>query len=325
MPILVTGATGLLGSELTRQLLDDGHEVRILRRSTSSMDLLGETAGAVEHIEGSLGQVDVLERAMQNVEEVYHVAAYIGFGGRSDRDRLLRVNVDGTANVVNAALAAGVARLVYTSSMAAFGRPEHPTHPIDETREWSPSRVNSEYARSKHLGELEVRRGIAEGLDAVIVNPALIFGIGRPGDNTRRIAEQVRDGKLPAVPTGGTNVVDVRDVADGHRRAMQFGKTGRRYFLGSENLTWRAIIDTLADAFDVEPPRFTAPPRLALTMGYVAEGVAFVTRTEPLLTRETARSASRFYRYDNARARAELGCSFRPFSKTAAHLTERVA
>lgn len=324
MPTLVTGATGLLGSELTRQLLHGGRDVRIIRRESSQVDLLGDVASAVEHVVATLGEKHLLERAMRGIDEVYHVAAYIGFGGRGDRERLLRVNVDGTANVVNAALAAGVERVVFTSSMAAFGRPERPAEPIDERREWRPSRVNSEYARSKHLAELEVHRGIAEGLDAVIVNPALIFGVGRPGDNTRQIAEQVRDGKLPAVPAGGTNVVDVRDVAAGHRRAMQRGQTGERYFLGSENLTWRTIISTLADAFDVEPPRFTAPPKLALAMGYLAEGFAFVTRTKPLLTRETARSASHFYRYDNTKAREELGCTFRPFSETAEHLAEHI-
>lgn len=325
MTILVTGATGLLGSELTRQLLEDGHDVRILHRETSTMDLLGEAAQAVEHVVGTLRETHVLTRAMRGVDHVYHVAAYIGFGGRSDRERLMSVNVDGTASVVNAALKAGVSRLVYTSSMAAFGRPERPTQPIDETREWRPSRANSEYARSKHLGEMEIHRGIAEGLDGVIVNPALIFGIGRPGDNTRQIAEQVRDGKLPAVPAGGTNVVDVRDVAAGHRRAMQYGARGQRYFLGSQNLTWRAIIDTLADAFGVEPPSLTAPPPLALAMGYLAEGFAFITRTRPLLTRETARSASQFYRYDNTRACEQLGCTFRPFAETAQYLAEHIS
>lgn len=322
MKTLVTGATGFLGSELTRQLVAAGADVRILRRDTSRLDLLGDTADEVEHAVGDVTDVGSLHAAMADVRQVYHAAAFVSLGGRRDRERLHRINVEGTANVVNAALAAGVERLAHTSSMAAFGRPEDAHRTIDETSEWRTSRVNTAYARSKYLAELEVFRGIAEGLDAVLVNPALIFGAGRPGENTLRIAEQVRDGKLPAVPTGGTNVVDVRDVAAGHRLAMERGRTGERYFLGSENLTWRAIIDALADAFDVPPPRRTLPPALAFTAGALAEALAFVTGGRPSLTREATRTASRFYRYDNRKAVEELGCSFRPFEETAQHIAQ---
>ena len=138
----------------------------------------------------------------------------------SDPRPVASITGSSAANVVNAALARGVERLVHTSSVAAFGRTENAEHVIDETSEWQRSRLNTEYARSKYLAEREVHRGVAEGLDAVMVNPALVFGVGRPGENTRQIAERVRDRKLPAVPSGGTNVVDVRDVADGHVRAM---------------------------------------------------------------------------------------------------------
>ena len=317
MKTLVTGATGFLGSELTRQLVADGADVRILRRASSKLDLLGVVADSVEHALGDIADPDSLEAAMADVRQVYHVAALIGFGGRRDRARLRRVNVAGTANVVNAAMAAGVERLIHTSSMAAFGRPEDAAQMIDETSEWRASRMNTAYAASKYLAELEVFRGIAEGLDAVIVNPALIFGVGRPGEGTMQIAQQVRDGRLPALPTGGTNVVDVIDAAAGHRLAMARGEAGERYFLGSENLTWRAIIQTLADALDVAPPRRTLSSTLALTAGALAEAFAFVTDGRPRLTRETARTASRFYRYDNRKAVEELGCSFRPFEETA--------
>ena len=322
MKTLVTGATGLLGSELTRQLVDEGADVRILRRATSELDLLGEVADRVEHAVGDVTDVGSVHAAMADVRRVYHAAAFVGFGGRRERERLRRVNVEGTANVVDAALAAGVGRLVHTSSMAAFGRPEDAHRTIDETAAWQTSRVNTAYAHSKHLAELEVFRGIAEGLDAVLVNPALIFGVGRPGENTMRIAERVRDGRLPAVPAGATNVVDVRDVAAGHRRAMAHGQTGERYFLGGENLTWRTLIDALADAFGVAPPRRTLPPTLALAAGTLAKMAAFVTGGRPSLTRETARTASRVYRYDNRKAVEELGCTFRPFEETARHIAQ---
>lgn len=326
MKILVTGATGLVGAELVHQLLDaEEADIRILRRATSAFDLLGPAAERVEHAVGDVTDPESVRAAVRGVTHVYHVAAYVGFGGgASERTRLYDVNVRGTGHVVNAALAEGVSRLVHTSSMAAFGRPERSeatqTAPIDESSEWQASSANTDYARSKYEAELEVQRGLAEGLDAVLVNPALIFGVGRRGENTREIAEKVRDRRLPAAPAGGTNVVDVRDVAAGHRRAMAAGATGERYFLGAENRSWRSILDALAEAFRVAPPRLTLPPTPALVFATLAEAVAAVTRTQPLINRETVRVASRFYRYSNRKAVEELGCSFRPFEETAAHL-----
>jgi len=318
---LVTGATGFIGSVLTRQLVEAGADVRIFRRDTSSLDLLGKYAERVDHAVGDVTHARSLYDAMQGVDRVYHVAAKVSFAP-GEEEALRRVNADGTANVVNAALEAGVDRFVHTSSMAAFGRPAEPNGLIDETTEWQDAPHRSAYARSKRRAELEVHRGIAEGLDAVIVNPSLVFGVGGPDTNTRRIVDAVRSGWLLVVPPGGTNVVDVRDVAAGLRAAMATGETGRRYFLGSENLSWKAFTHTLATAFAVEPPRYTMPPSLLTIGGAVAEAFATLTRTQPFLTRSTARTASRTYRYDNTRARRELGCTFRPFEDTAHHIAD---
>lgn len=322
--ILVTGATGFLGSVLTRQLVSSGVEVRIFRRATSSLDLLGDAASHVEHAVGDLTQARTLREALEGIDRVYHVAARMGFAA-GEADELHRVNVGGTANVVNAAVAAGVDRLVHTSSMAAFGRPADPEVVIDENTAWRDAPHRSAYARSKRKAELEVHRGIAEGLDAVIVNPSLIFGVGAEGNGTRRIVDAVRTEWLPALPPGGTNVVDVQDVAAGHRKAMHQGTTGRRYFLGSENLSWHQIASVLAEAFGVAPPRYTAPPSLLTTGGALAEAVGALTRTRPVFSRALARTAARTYRYTNERARTELGCTFRPFSDTARRIARALA
>ena len=319
--VLVTGATGFIGSVLTRQLVDAGADVRIFRRDTSSLDLLGKYAEWVDHAVGDLTRARSLYDAMQDVDRVYHVAAKVGFA-LGEEEALRRINADGTANVVNAALEAGVDRLVHTSSMAAFGRPAASNDVIDETTEWQDRPYRSAYARSKRRAELEVHRGIAEGLDAVIVNPSLVFGVGGPDTNTRRIVDAVRSGWLLVVPPGSTNVVDVRDVAAGLRAAMEKGETGRRYFLGGENVSWKALTGTLAEAFGVEPPRYTVPPLLLTLGGVVAEGFAVLTQTRPVLTRSTARTAARTYRYDNSRARRELDCTFRPFAATARYIAE---
>lgn len=322
--VFVTGATGLLGSTLTRHLVRSGEDVRIFHRVSSRLDLIEDISRSVEHAVGDLNDTFALREAMTGVDRVYHVAAQIGFGGRAERNRLMRVNVDGTASVANAALESGVERMVHTSSMSAFGRPEKPDTVIDEEAEWRRSKANSVYAQSKHLSELEIHRAVAEGLDAVIVNPALIFGLGREGQNTRRIVDRVRTGRLPAIPAGGTNVVDVLDVAEGMIRAMDRGATGARYFLGSENLSWMRIIHTLAEAFGSRPPRWVLSRSPALTLGYFSEAVSMVTRTRPFITRADARSMSGFYQYSNRMAVEELGCSFRSFEATAERLSQEL-
>lgn len=322
--VLVTGATGFLGSVLTRKLVAQDLVVRVIRRETSSMDLLDGVEQRVEQVVGDIRDPAALDAAFDGVSYVYHAAARVGFGGRRERQAMMRVNVDGTAAVINAALRHDVERLVHVSSMAAFGRPDRPDGVIDERSEWQRSRANSVYAHSKYLSELEVHRGIAEGLDAVIANPSLIFGAGRTGDNTRRIIERVRTGTLPAVPSGGTNVVDVLDVAEALILAMGRGRSGERYFLGSENLSWRTIIDELARAFDVDPPRLQLAPLPALGLAYASEALAFVTGAGPLITRETARVASRTYRYSNRKARRELGWNPRPFSVTARRIADEI-
>src|SRR5690606_17243454 len=186
------------------------------------------------------------------------------------------------------------------------------------------SKANTRYAVSKHLAEMEVQRAVAEGLDAVIVNPALIFGPGRPGDNTMQIAEKLQAGRFPAVPAGGTCVVDVADVADGMIHAMARGRTGERYLLGGENLLWRDLLGQLAEALGVGLPRLTLTRRPALALAARREAAAALTRTRPLITFETARTASAVYRYSNRKAVEELGCTFRPFRETAARVAAAV-
>lgn len=300
--------------------------MRVLRRSTSALDLLGEAASRVEHAFGDVTDPEAVSEAMQGITHVYHAAAWLGTNRPADVRHLMDVNVGGTRHVVNAALRQGVTRIVHTSSMAAFGRPEKSAGAplLNEDAQWTPSRMNTPYAESKYLAELEIHRGIAEGLDATLVNPALVFGLGRTSENTMQIAWKVYTRSLPAIPVGGTNVVDVRDVAAAHLVAMERGATGRRYFIGSQNLSWIDILTTLADALGVKPPRFVVGPRLSLVLGALSEAASAVTRTSPVLTRERARSASSFYHYDNARARTELGCTFRPFHETARWMAEHI-
>ena len=323
MTALVTGATGFVGSVLVRQLLAAGETVRVLRRPTSSLDLLGEVAAHVEHAIGDVTDPDSVYRATVGMETVYHVAAVVAFG-RQARARLRRVNVEGTAAVVNAALAEGVGRLVHTSSIAALGRPAG-AGVLDETAVWTPSRLNTAYAVSKRDAEREVLRGVAEGLDAVVASPALVFGPGRSGEGTTALAERLAAGRVPLAPPGATAVVDVEDVAAGLRAACALGVTGERYLLAAENLAWTDILATLADALGVAAPGRTAPPWLLAAGGALGEAWAAVTHSPTDLTRETARNAAATVRYDSSRAERDLGVTYRPFAETAHRIARALA
>jgi dihydroflavonol-4-reductase len=324
MTTLVTGATGLVGSAIVSALIDRGESIRILRREKSAMDLLGELADKVDHRIGDVTDRVSVDEAMQGVDVLYHVAARLGLGGKKETRDMMRVNVDGTRNVIDAALHAGVRRMVHTSSIAALGRADWSEGVMDESSEWQDSPANTVYGVSKHKAELEVFRGIAEGLDAVMVNPSMIFGVGRPGENTRQLVDQVRKRQLPAAPTGGNGVVDVLDVAAGHLRAMDQGRTGERYILSGQNLSWRTIIDMIAEGFGVRPPRLQLSLPLGMAMATVMEASGRLFRFRPLITREAVCHASRTYEYSNQKAVDELACAFRPFQETVERIVRAV-
>lgn len=315
--IVVTGATGFVGSVLVRQLVEDGETVRIIRRASSSLDLLGDLE--VEHVIGDVADPDVVYPALEGAETVYHVAGLVAFGRRA-RPALRAVNVGGTATVANAALEGGVGRLVHTSSIAALGRPLRPTGVLDETSTWRDSPANTGYAISKRDADLEVARAVAEGLDAVTVMPAVVFGPGRPGDGTMGIVERAASGVLVA-PPGGTAVVDVEDVALGMRLAAAHGKTGEQYILAAENRLWTDLIGAFADVAGARHPR-PAPPWTILAAGAASQAWAAASRTAPALTVAQARGSTGAYRYDGSKATRDLGLSYRPFEDTARRAVE---
>ncbi|MDA1029346.1 MAG: NAD-dependent epimerase/dehydratase family protein [Bacteroidetes bacterium] len=320
MKVFVTGATGFLGAVLCRQLLEQGYDVCAIRRATSTT-LLGDTAAAkIRWVVGDVFDDEALLSGMKGADAVFHCAAYLGFEGTRSKDQIMQVNVQGTAEVVNAALESGISRLVHVSSIAALGRSEDQMGEKDESTEWNRSKLNTAYAVSKHLAEMEVQRGVAEGLDAVIVNPSLIMGPGKPGENTMQIAERLKARTLKFLPTGGTNVVDVEDVAAGMIRALELGKCGERYILSGHNMTWADILGTLSSALQVQPPARRVGKKTFIFLSGVLETVGLLTRTKPLLTRETARVASSLSYYNNSKAVTDLGCTFRPFDETAARI-----
>lgn len=312
MKILVTGATGFVGSHVARKLLREGHVVRILRRQNSPLKLMEGLT-----VETAIG--DVTDRrsvfeATQGCEAIFHVAGHVSFW-RGNNEIQRRVNVEGTRNVVEACLAQKVRRLVHTSSIAAIGfAPDGKLATEEIAYNWWPYRVN--YCNTKYLAEEEVQAGIKRGLDAVIVNPAMIFGPGDLNLNAGAMVFQVARGKVPYYPRGGGCVCDVEDVAEGHLQVLHKGRSGERYILGGENYSWRDLSTLIAEVVGAPPPKVPLPTPLYKLIATGSGLLSLVTKREPTLTPELARLSTIPCYYSSEKAIRELGYTTRPFRET---------
>ncbi|MFQ5445714.1 MAG: NAD-dependent epimerase/dehydratase family protein, partial [Saprospiraceae bacterium] len=302
---------------LLRYLLKHGRKkVRALRRKTSSMALVQEVKNQVEWVDGDLLDILALEEAMEGVQQVYHTAAVVSFQGADGR-RMIKVNQQGTANVVNLALEMGVEKLVHVSSIAAIGRDKGQQH-IDETTKWQPAGENSQYGISKHLAEMEVWRGIAEGLPAAIVNPSNVLGSGfwRGRTTTGQLFYKIWKG-LKFLPQGATGFVDVRDVALFSVSLMESGITGERYILNGENLPYATVFSEIAKVLNVPPPSIPVNAFLRETVWRAAWLFSKLSGQAPFITKEIVRASARNYYYDAGKSlRAIPGFCYTPISQT---------
>jgi dihydroflavonol-4-reductase len=307
MKALVTGSTGFVGSALCRGLLEQGITVRAFHRPTSLPRLLEGLD--VEHFEGNLTQPQTVQAAMQGVDVVFHAAAH--FGRRDEPGQMYMVIVEGTRAVAQAALEAGVKRLVYTSSVAALGIPEEAPLPgfapvlLDERHAWNYHPQDWHYGYAKYLAELEVQKAVVSGLDAVIVNPTLVFGAGDIYRRSSSIVVQAANGRLPAMVEGGLNVVHIKDVIAGHLAALQRGRRGERYILGGENMTIVNMIETAARIAGTTPPKLILPNWLVQKMS------SPMRILQPFLNfpigGNLLKMAGRYFYYDVGKATLQLG------------------
>jgi nucleoside-diphosphate-sugar epimerase len=339
-PVLITGATGFIGSHIARRYLAAGHSVAALKRPESDYGMLTDTADRIIWYEGDIMDIPSLEAAIQAESaktpvDVIHAAAVVSFAPK-DRDRMEQVNVEGTANVVNVCLQAGIRKLGYLSSVAALGRPAPKggqlTEPvvIDENQKWEESPNNSNYAKTKYRAELEVWRGVAEGLNAVMVNPSIVLGAGDWNRSSLQLIKYAHD-ERPFYPAGLVNYVDVLDVADALYQLMQSdirtgadrtdGPAPRRFILTSGTITYRSLLEQIATALNKRPPTIQIPPVLTRLLWPMEAVRAWLLGKAPLITRETARSASSQYRYDGRKIGQVTGFQYRPLRET----LERVA
>ena len=280
----VTGGTGFVGRHVIEQLSSAGVRVVALRRRTSDVRHLEKYAG-VELAEGSIGDLDSLRRAIpEGCDAVFHVAANTSFWSGANAEQT-RDNVDGTRHVVEAAIARRVKRLVHTSSVAAWG--EQHASPFDEAAPSNALASPVNYERTKRLAELEVDKGIARGLDAVIVNPGHIVG---RYDKTgwARMFPLVQQGKLPGIPPGAGTFAHVVEVARAHITAVDKGRSGERYLLGGADASYVELVGIIGKLLGKKVPEKATPAWILKVFGRVSEWGSRVTRRAPDVTPEIA-------------------------------------
>ncbi|MEP7109610.1 MAG: NAD-dependent epimerase/dehydratase family protein [Ferruginibacter sp.] len=293
--ILVTGGAGLLGRELIKQLLSKGKQVRAIFNKTPLPDF---HSNHLQQFQCNILDIIGLEELMQGVDEVYHCAAIISFELSRKRE-MFKINVEGTTNVVNAALSTGVKKLVHVSSVSALGRPGQ-NEPINESMNWTEETGNSYYGNSKYLGELEVWRGIGEGLDAVIINPSIIFGEADWNTGSSQIFKTIYD-EFPWYTEGITGFVDVRDVAKAMIALMESNISGERFIISAENRSYRDVFNLIANAFGKKQPYKKVTPFIAAIVWRLEAIKSLLTGNKPLITRETAGTALANTHYENSK------------------------
>lgn len=311
--VLVTGGTGFLGAYLLHYLVQKGYQIKAIKRKTSSMDLVKDIQNQIEWLEGDILDGPFLEMAMKGVQQVYHAAAIVSFDPK-EAAFMLKVNAEGTANMVNAALYEGIEKFVHVSSIAALGRKEFQPH-INETTQWENSKENSNYAISKFKAECEVWRGMQEGLNMVIVNPSVIIGAGYWNQGSCKLIQRVAKG-FKFYPKGRTGFVDVRDVARAAILLMESDISGERYILNGANWTFQKFFSQTAEALNQSPPNKAAAPWMVDLLWRADWLRSKVFRTAPLVTRETARTSQATYYYHNEKIVAQLDYDFIPMEET---------
>lgn len=308
---LVTGATGFVGAAVTRQLLAAGSEVSVLCRPAANTENIDGLP--LRQIRGDLGQLDLLTTAMTDCDAVFHVAADYRLWARNPGE-IYQANVQGTINVMEAALRAGVERVVYTSSVCTLATKADGSIG-NETRPVALSDMVGHYKRSKFIAEQRVTEFIHErALPAVIVNPSTPIG---PRDikptPTGRIIQDALAGKIPAYVNTGLNLVHVDDVAQGHLLAYQHGQHGERYILGGQDMTLQSILTHIAKLTGSRPPRIKIPYAAAYSVAAIAESWARLSGDDdPLATRDGVRMSRKLMYFSSQKARRELGYTARP-------------
>ncbi len=322
--IIVTGGTGLVGAQLISDLLIAGHEVKAFKRQNSSIKLfenvLKSQTNDYESLSRNLSWVDAdildyftLKEEVKLGDMVFHCAAMVSFD-KKDREELMNINVEGTRNIVNICLQNGAEKLCHVSSIAAIGRGEIQGL-CNEDNYVSTLKGKSNYSISKYEAEQIIWRGVAEGLNAVIVNPSVILGSGDWSKGSSKLFQTVDRG-LKFFTNGTNGYVDVKDVSKAMIQLMFSEISGQRFILNAGNLTYKQLFTLIANGLNKKPPRFLAGKFLSAASWITLGAISFFTGSRPLITRETARSANSHYLYDSSKISNAISFAFAPLEET---------
>jgi nucleoside-diphosphate-sugar epimerase len=308
--VFVTGGSGLLGGYLLRELLRQGAEIKALYRNRYPLLLTPKEIGAIEWIKGDLFDVVLLNEICETCDEVYHCAGMVTFNP-SKKEKMMRINVQGTANVVNACLAGNVKKLVHVSSVSALGR-KRDGMTVTEESQWSEENNLSNYGKSKYLAEVEVWRGMSEGLNAVIVNPTIILGVGDWNDSSAATFKNAYR-EFPWYTDGVSGFVDATDVAKLMIALMKSDISEERFIVTAENLGFRDVFNVMAKYFGKRPPHRKVSSFMAALVWRFERVKSLFTGEDPLLTKETAETAQMKVYFDGSKLRNALpGFSYKP-------------
>ncbi len=313
--IFVTGGTGFVGSYIIKELIQKGYSVRAIRRNNKLPFYISKNIlDKVEWIESDVFDVVILEEAMQGIDVVIHSAGVVSFV-KKDRKKMYKVNVEGTANIVNIALEKNVKRFIHISSVAALGRKSNGTH-VNEDKKWEENKVNTHYAKSKYKAELEVWRGISEGLEGVILNPATVLGYGDWNSSSCAIFKNVYE-EFPWYSPGINGFVDVEDVAKATLLLMEGDISGQRFIINGATWSFKKLQDAIANAFGKKQPSKRTTPFLMGIAWRLEKWKSFFSGKRPLLTKESARVAQSQTYFENEKILKTLpGFSFTPLEES---------
>lgn len=329
--ILVTGGTGLVGSHLLYKLVQQNESVKAIVRNRDKIDQVRKVFAyysndsesliqKIEWIDGDLLDLYSLDNAFQGIKKVYHCAAVVSFDGKN-KTQIIEANVQGTENVVNLCLNHKIDKLCHVSSIASLGGAVN-GEIINEDSNWTSSKNRSAYSESKFKSEMEVWRGIQEGLNAVIVNPSVILGPGFWNSGSGSLFAKAAKG-MKYYTSGATGFVDVRDIADAMISLMEGEKSSERFVLNSENLSYKSLFDMIAEIMQVEKPKREATIRLLKLAAFLDLIASKVKIKKREITKQVAISSLSVSKYSNEKIKEALGIDFIPIEKSIIEIAKK--
>jgi dihydroflavonol-4-reductase len=313
MTVLVTGANGFIGSNVVRELIKDGVDVRVtIRKDSDTRNIDGLD---VEKVYCDIRDKESVKKALNGCDTLYHTAAYFAHWS-PNKDLFYDINVNGTKTLLEVALSQGLKKVVYTSTSNTIGSHGAGNY-VDENAEFNGWKAGDHYAISKYLAEIEAKKLCEKGLPLVIVNPTLVIGVrDRKPTPSGALIVDIANGDMPGYIEGAINVIDVEDVARGQLLAAQKGRIGEKYLFGNENLFVGEFFNLIAEIAGVKPPKRKIPYRVALFLGYLFQAGSRFTKKPPIVSVSQVRLGNMGEHFNCSKAINELGLPQTPIKKT---------